>query len=103
MAEEVLSIYNRAAEQPVPLVFVRASIIGASASEPMPGWTDTQGLLSGCTLAVGMGVMKDLQGNPETFMDIVPVDYVARHLLVSAAYSSAKFAQSQGRENLFVI
>jgi hypothetical protein len=44
----------------------------------MPGWTDTQGLLSGVTLAVGLGVMKDLQGNPEQFFDVIPVDYVAR-------------------------
>ena len=60
------------------MVVVRASILAASDSEPMPGWTDTQGLLSGMTLAVGLGVMRDTLGNPESFLDVIPVDYVAR-------------------------
>ena len=59
-------------------MIIRPSVVAAAASEPMPGWTDTQGLLSGVTLAVGLGVMKDLQGNPEQFFDVIPVDYVAR-------------------------
>ena len=44
----------------------------------MPGWIDTTGLLSAWTLAVGLGVMTDMPGNPDAFIDIIPVDYVAR-------------------------
>jgi len=39
------------------------------------------------TLAVGVGVLKDLQGNPESFLDVIPVDYVAHQLLVASAYA----------------
>lgn len=69
------------------MLVIRPSIIAASHSEPMPGWTDTQGLLSGMTLAMGMGVMKDMPGNPDSFIDIIPVDFVARQLLVAIAYA----------------
>ncbi len=57
MAEVLLAQANR---NPCSLVIVRPSVVAAAATEPMPGWTDTQGLLSGMTLAVGVGVMKDL-------------------------------------------
>lgn len=69
------------------MLIVRPSIVSASASEPFPGWTDTVGLLSGMTLAVGLGVMKDMPGNPDSFLDIIPVDYVARQLLVAIPFA----------------
>ena len=44
----------------------------------MPGWTDNQGFLNGLTIAVGLGVMKDMPGDPETSLDVIPVDYIVR-------------------------
>ena len=85
------------------MVIVRPSILAASDSEPMPGWTDTQGLLGGMTLAVGLGVMRDTLGNPESFLDVIPVDYVARQLLVAIAYGRYRALQTQGREDLLVV
>ena len=55
------------------------------------------------TLAVGLGVMKDTLGNPESFFDVIPVDYVARQLLVAIAYGRYRAQQTQGREDLLVI
>ena len=83
MAESVLIETNdvRAAargQAPIPLLIIRPTIVSASHCEPMPGWTDTQGILSGVTLAVGMGVMKHMPGNQEAFIDIIPVDFVSR-------------------------
>ena len=79
MAEELLYRTNKSGTAPpIPMVFIRPSIVSAAESEPMPGWTDTQGLLSGMTLAVGLGVMKDMPGNPDSSFDAIPVDYVAR-------------------------
>ena len=88
MAEELLDKVNRSGgDRPIPMVFLRPSIVAAAESEPMPGWTDTEGLLSGMTLAVGLGVMKDMPGNPDSTFDAIPVDYVARQLLVSIAFA----------------
>ena len=54
MAEELLHRMNISSDKaPIPMVILRPSIIGASSTEPMPGWTDTQGILSGLALAVG--------------------------------------------------
>lgn len=69
---------NHSGKSPIPMLIIRPSIIAAAISEPMPGWTDTEGLLSGLTLAMGMGVMKHMPGNPDYFLDVIPVDIVAR-------------------------
>ena len=61
--------------------------MAAAESEPMPGWNDSQSLLNGLTLAVGLGVMKDMPGNPDSTFDAIPVDYVARQLLVAIAFA----------------
>ena len=88
MAEEMLDKTNKSGgAAPIPMVFIRPSIVAAAESEPMPGWTDTEGLLSGMTLAVGLGVMKDMPGNPDSTFDAIPVDYVAHQLLVATAYA----------------
>ena len=55
------------------------------------------------TLAVGLGVMKDTPGNPDSTFDAIPVDYVARQLLVSIAFAKSQALNSQGRETLFIL
>ena len=87
----------------VPMVFIRPSIVTAAESEPMPGWTDTEGLLSGMTLDRGLGVMKDMPGNPDATVDAIPVDFVARQLLVSIPYAKSQVQATQGRETLLVV
>ena len=77
MAEHVLFHHNENHKK-IPMVFVRPSILGAALSEPVPGWTDTLGILHGVTLAVGMGVFRDCEGDPKNFIDIIPVDIVAK-------------------------
>ncbi len=44
MAEHMLVLRN-SAHKKLPLVFVRPSIVGTAANEPMPGWTDSMGLI----------------------------------------------------------
>ena len=70
----------------IPIVILRPSIIGTSAYEPLPGWTDSTGLIQGASLLVGLGVLRDLPGNSALIADIVPVDFVSRHILVSIPY-----------------
>lgn len=83
MAEELLL---RANTSKLPLVFIRPSIMGSSANEPLPGWTDSVSLLQGVALLIGLGVMRDIPGNSSYMADIVPVDIVARQMLTALAY-----------------
>jgi len=43
-------------------------------------------LIQGASLLVGLGVLRDMPGNPNFIADIVPVDFVARHILLSIPY-----------------
>lgn len=41
-------------------MILRPSIISASLSEPVPGWTDSIGLIGGIYMAAGLGVLREL-------------------------------------------
>ena len=102
MAEEMLAFRCSQSPLPMSLIFVRPSVLSAADSEPMPGWVDTQGLLAGVTLAIGLGVMKQMPGNPDAFLDIIPVDYAARHLLVAIPYARSVQQHQQSSAPLIV-
>ena len=57
-----------------PLLIVRPSVLGASFEEPFPGWTDSIGLSGGLYLLGGLGILKELPGDPKNIADVVPVD-----------------------------
>lgn len=104
MAEEMLNRTNtEGTAPPIPMVFIRPSIVVASESEPMPGWTDSKGMLNTLTISMGLGVMKDMPGNPDSSIDVIPVDYVARQLLVAVVYARTQAQQTQGREKLLIV
>jgi fatty acyl-CoA reductase len=73
MAEELLIKNLREdvakGERAIPLVMVRPSIISASHSEPVPGWTDSLGLLSGFYAIAGHGILRDLPLNSKLLGD----------------------------------
>lgn len=83
MAEHLLVEHNK---KGIKLVVLRPSIIGTSANEPMPGWTDSLNHLQGVSLIVGMGILRDLPGMGGNIADIIPVDYVANQILASVPY-----------------
>jgi len=87
MAEELIIHFN---STKIPIVILRPSIIGTSANEPLPGWTDSMSLLSGAALIVGLGILRDIPGNSSYMADIIPVDYVARHILMAIPYLIAQ-------------
>ena len=95
MAEHMLVSMNEQVNSGLTMVIIRPSIVVAAESEPVPGWTDTLGLFSGLTLAAGMGVLKDIPGSPNAFVDLIPVDFVARQLLVAIPYARAQHTSSQ--------
>jgi len=83
MAEHMLILNN---VKNIPLVLLRPSAFGTAAYEPMPGWSDSINLVLGASLAVGLGVLRDMRGNGKLIADLVPVDFVVRQLLVTIPY-----------------
>jgi thioester reductase-like protein len=75
MAEHLLINENK---KDIAISFVRPSIIGAAAEEPCIGWTDTLGLISGASVLIGLGILKDMTGNENLLCDVIPVDYVGK-------------------------
>lgn len=69
----------------IPVCILRPAIIYASYSEPCPGWTDS--LAAGGLLIVlhGLGILNNLVMNSETRVDLVPVDFVSKAILLGTA------------------
>lgn len=42
------------------MIIFRPSIVSASAFEPVPGWTDSIGLIGGIYLVAGLGILREL-------------------------------------------
>ena len=45
---------------------------------------------------VGLGILKDIPGHSDSLCDIIPVDYVARQVLVSLAFASSEAKKTKG-------
>lgn len=88
----------------MPLTIVRPSIIGATCSEPLVGWTDNLNGPTGLMIAVspcrtysvkacicaqvGKGMLTNMRGDTTGKADIVPVDVVS-NLMIAAAWNRA--------------
>ncbi len=73
MAEHMLVQSN---SKKLPLLILRPSIISASLEEPVPGWTDSIGLIGGIYLIAGLGILRELPCDENNIGDQVPVDIV---------------------------
>eukprot|EP00668_Euglena_longa_P041482 GGOE01054617.1.p1 GENE.GGOE01054617.1~~GGOE01054617.1.p1 ORF type:complete len:521 (-),score=151.79 GGOE01054617.1:102-1664(-) len=72
----------------LPFAIFRPAIIGASLREPFPGWCDSASACGAVFLAVGLGVLQELQGNASSVCDLVPVDHVVNMLLATVAHTA---------------
>ena len=90
----MLFIEQKAQTTKVPLVVIRPSIIAASFAEPVPGWTDSIGLLGGFYTIAGHGILRDLPLNPKLIGDQIPVDFVSNQLLVSIPFLVKQFRET---------
>ena len=75
LAEHLLVEHNNANKR-IPLLIMRPSIFGAAFEEPVPGWTDSIGMVGGIIMAAGLGILHELPGNKNNIGDIIPVDFV---------------------------
>lgn len=69
MAEEILVQEQGKLKNKFPLIIIRPSIIAASFEEPVPGWTDSLGLIGGFYAIAGHGILRDLPLNPKLIGD----------------------------------
>ena len=68
----------------VPLAIVRPSIVSACWQHPMPGWIDSYAAYAGFVALIGTGFLHTVVCEPETRLDLVPCDQVAKRLITCA-------------------
>lgn len=66
MTEHMLNDNN---SKKIPISIVRPSVIGASIDEPFPGWIDSVNFSGGIYLIAGLGILRELPGDPNNIGD----------------------------------
>ncbi len=69
----------------VPLIILRPAIIESSQHEPYPGWIQGSRMADPIIMAFAKGILREFPGDPESLVDIVPVDHVVNGTLAAAA------------------
>jgi alcohol-forming fatty acyl-CoA reductase len=67
-----------------PLIILRPAIIESSHREPLPGWIQGSRMADPIIMAYARGLIREFPGNPESLVDIVPVDHVVNATLAAA-------------------
>lgn len=67
----------------VPLAIVRPSIISASWRHPFPGWIDSSTGFAAFVALLGMGHLRAVVADPNTRLDLIPVDEAAARVLLA--------------------
>lgn len=74
----------------LPMVILRPSIIGSSLKEPYPGWVDTLAAAGGIGVTACIGILNYVNGTVLSKVDLIPVDFVTNHIIVSTAHQSKR-------------
>jgi fatty acyl-CoA reductase len=69
----------------LPLVILRPAIIESSIAEPHPGWIQGSRMADPVIMAFARGVLREFPGDPESLMDLVPVDHVVNAVIAATA------------------
>ncbi|GLH06172.1 Putative fatty acyl-CoA reductase CG5065 [Gryllus bimaculatus] len=80
LAEDVVNNYRHQ----LPVGIVRPSIVCPSVEEPFPGWTDNFYGPTTVLLGNGIGALHVNLADPEVDMNLIPVDYVVRAIMLLA-------------------
>jgi len=67
---------------------VRPAIINTSYAQPFPGWMDSIAAAAALYMFVGLGIIREVQSNPNLIGDTIPVDIVVANILTASAYNS---------------
>jgi alcohol-forming fatty acyl-CoA reductase len=66
-----------------PLLILRPAIIESSHREPYPGWIQGTRMADPIIMAFAKGILREFPGNPNSYVDIVPVDHVVNAILAA--------------------
>ncbi len=66
-----------------PLVILRPAVIESSLTEPYPGWIQGSRMADPIIMAFAKGILREFPGDPESLIDIVPVDHVVNAILAA--------------------
>lgn len=66
-----------------PLVILRPAIIESSHREPYPGWIQGTRMADPIIMAFAKGILREFPGDPNSYVDIVPVDHVVNAILAA--------------------
>jgi len=84
----------------LPIVIVRPSIIGASVTEPFPGWIDNFNAATGLIAAISKGMLRSMMGDYNKSANIIPVDTTANFILAAGWYSAGTYGTKLLNGNL---
>jgi HAD superfamily hydrolase (TIGR01490 family) len=85
-----------------PLIILRPAIIESSHREPYPGWIQGSRMADPIIMAYAKGVLREFPGDPESLVDMVPVDHVVNATLAAATRRPAEpevFHVASGERN----
>jgi long-chain acyl-CoA synthetase len=68
-----------------PVSIVRPAIVESAAAEPIPGWIETVRVADPLLVAYGRGRTRQIPGDPEAQLELVPVDLVVNCALAALA------------------
>ncbi|HZY65924.1 MAG TPA: HAD-IB family hydrolase [Rubrobacteraceae bacterium] len=86
----------------VPLIILRPAIIESSNAEPYPGWIQGSRMADPIIMAFAKGILREFPGDPDSLVDIVPVDHVVNAILAAGALrpeEPAVFHVASGERN----
>ncbi|KAH9626447.1 hypothetical protein KSS87_004949 [Heliosperma pusillum] len=69
----------------LPVVIIRPSLIESTLKEPFPGWVEGYKSLDPVILSYGAGELEGFVANPNTILDVVPVDMVVNVMVTAMA------------------
>ncbi|KAG0210618.1 cyclin-dependent kinase inhibitor far1 [Mortierella sp. GBA30] len=68
----------------LPIAIVRPSIVTAAQAEPVPGWVEGAAAANKAVISCALGQVQEWIGDEDIRTDLIPVDIVAKVILLSA-------------------
>ncbi|KAI1316670.1 cyclin-dependent kinase inhibitor far1 [Mortierella claussenii] len=85
-------IKNRYKDMGLPIVIVRPSIVTAAQQEPVPGWVEGVAAANKAVVSCALGQVQEWIGSEAKKTDLIPVDIVAKTILLSATTADRSLA-----------
>ncbi|KAF9116763.1 cyclin-dependent kinase inhibitor far1 [Mortierella sp. AM989] len=77
----------------LPIVIVRPSIVTAAQQEPVPGWVEGAAAANKAVISCALGQVQEWIGIESVKTDLIPVDIVAKVILLSATTADRSLMQ----------